>query len=63
MAAVLWALFKLDPRAHYWICVGTGVSTGLSGLIYLFVFMRLLAKHPSSSPTKRGDANSTNERE
>ena len=53
MAAVLWALFKLNARAQDWICLGAGVSTGVSGLIYLFVFMRLLAKHPSSAAIKK----------
>lgn len=52
MAAVLWALFKFDARAHYWICIGAAVTTGISGLIYIFAGMRLLAKHPSSSPVK-----------
>lgn len=49
MAAVLWALFKLNTQAHYWICVGAAVLTGLSGLIYIFAGMRLLAKHPASA--------------
>ncbi len=49
MAAVLWALFKLNQSAHYWICIGAAVLTGISGLIYIFAGMRLLAKHPSSS--------------
>ncbi len=52
MAAVLWALFKLNPTAHYWICIGAAVLTGISGLIYIFDGMRLLAKHPSSSAAK-----------
>ena len=55
MAAVLWVLFKLDPGAFDWICLGTGVFTAVSGLIYLFIFMRLLAKHPSSLPTSKND--------
>ena len=54
MAAVLWALFKFDARAHYWICVTAAALTGLSGVIYIFAGMRLLAKHPSSSATKKG---------
>jgi cardiolipin synthase (CMP-forming) len=61
MSAVLWALFKLDrliPRGtqwHYGICIAAALLTGVSGLIYLFDGMRLLAKHPSSSPSKDGD--------
>jgi cardiolipin synthase (CMP-forming) len=52
MAAVLWALFKLDARWHYGLCIGAAVLTGLSGLLYIFDGMRLLAKHPSSSAKK-----------
>jgi cardiolipin synthase len=52
MAAVLWALFKLDERALYWICVGAAVLTGVSALVYIFAGIRLLAKHPSSSAVK-----------
>ena len=60
MAAVLWALFKLDDflklggQWHYGICIAAAALTGVSGLIYLFEGMRLLAKHPSSSPSKDG---------
>ena len=50
MAAVLWTLFKFDARWQYGICIGAAVLTGLSGLLYTFYGMRLLAKHPSSSP-------------
>jgi CDP-diacylglycerol--glycerol-3-phosphate 3-phosphatidyltransferase len=52
MITVLWTLFKLDVRAQYWISVAAAVFTGISGLIYIFAGMRLLAKHPSSSPKK-----------
>jgi CDP-diacylglycerol--glycerol-3-phosphate 3-phosphatidyltransferase len=50
MAAVLWALFKFHGGWLYWLCVGTAVLTGISGLIYVFDGMRQLSKHPSSSP-------------
>lgn len=63
MAAVLWALFKLNEPAFYWICVSAAALTGISGLIYIFDGMRLLAKHPSSSATKKSDANSAKFRE
>ncbi len=49
MAAVLWALFKLPAEAHYWVCVGAAALTGLSGILYIFAGMRILAKHPSSA--------------
>jgi hypothetical protein len=60
MAAVLWVLFKLNGVALYWICVAAATLTGISGLIYIFAGMRLLAKHPSSSAAKKADANSAN---
>ncbi len=56
MAAVLWALFKLDEflatgeKWYLGICVGAAAFTGVSGLIYVFQGMRLLARHPASSP-------------
>lgn len=52
MAAVLWTLFKWHSLTLYWICIGAAVLTGISGLIYIFAGMRLLAKHPSSSAAK-----------
>ena len=66
MAAVLWVLSKLDDflklgqQWHYGICVAAALLTGVSGLIYLVEGMRLLAKHPSSSPSKDGDKRETN---
>jgi cardiolipin synthase (CMP-forming) len=62
MIAVLWALFKLDrlipggAQWHYGISIAAALLTGVSGLIYLFDGMRLLAKHPSSAPSKDGGA-------
>jgi cardiolipin synthase (CMP-forming) len=64
MAAVLWALFKFGDlfvegaRWHYIICIGAAVLTGVSGLIYLFGGMRLLATHPASSPARDTAASS-----
>ena len=63
MGSVLWALFKLDATAHNWICIGAAVLTGVSGLIYIFAGMRLLAKHPASAAIKKHDTPSANERE
>jgi len=53
MAAVLWALFKWNAEWHFNICLGAAALTTASGLIYLFVWMRLVAKHPSSSPIQK----------
>lgn len=61
MAAVLWALLRVDEFLHLgeaWyngICIAAAGLTGVSGLIYVFDGMRLLAKHPSSSPNKDND--------
>jgi cardiolipin synthase (CMP-forming) len=53
MAAVLWALFKWNVAAHYWICLGAALLTGISAIIYLFEGMRQLGKHPSSAASKK----------
>ena len=55
MATVLWPLFKWNERGLYWVCVSAAAFTVGSALIYLFVWMRLIAKHPSSLPTKPGE--------
>lgn len=53
MAAVLWALFKWNAQWHERICLAAAALTTASGIIYLFAWMRLVAKHPSSSATKK----------
>jgi CDP-diacylglycerol--glycerol-3-phosphate 3-phosphatidyltransferase len=53
MAAVLWALFKLNDRWLYILCVAAALLTGISGLIYLFDGMKQLAKHPSAFPADK----------
>jgi len=52
MAAVLWALFKLNAQWLYGLCIAAAVLTGVSGLIYIFEGMRQLAKHPAAFPAK-----------
>ena len=53
MAAVLWALFKWDTQWHSGICLGAAALTTASGLVYLFDWMRAVAKHPSSSASQK----------
>ncbi|HMJ91783.1 MAG TPA: CDP-alcohol phosphatidyltransferase family protein [Candidatus Acidoferrum sp.] len=48
MAAVLWALFKLDQQWLYGLCIAAAALTGVSGLIYLFDGMQQLSKHPAA---------------
>lgn len=55
MAAVLWALFKWDARWLYGLCAAAAALTALSGLIYIIAGMKLLAKHPSSSPRHKSE--------
>jgi CDP-diacylglycerol--glycerol-3-phosphate 3-phosphatidyltransferase len=53
MATVLWILLKWSDNHALWlksICIGAAVSTGLSGLFYVFDGMKQLGAHPSSSP-------------
>ena len=56
MASVLWVLFKWNERGLHLVILGTAAFTGVSALIYIFAGMRLLAKHPSSSPMKNNRA-------
>ena len=56
MTAVLWALFKFDPRWLYGWCIAAAALTGVSGLIYVFDGMRQLSKHPSAFPADRAAA-------
>jgi CDP-diacylglycerol--glycerol-3-phosphate 3-phosphatidyltransferase len=51
MAAVLWALFKLDSRTLYFLCVAAAVLTGISGLFYIYRGVQQLGKHPASLAT------------
>ena len=61
MAAIMWTLFKFDElfaRSEPWhtgICIAAAALTGISGLIYVFYGMRLLAEHPASLPTSKSD--------
>jgi cardiolipin synthase (CMP-forming) len=50
MGAVLWTLFKWDPRwLPAWTLSAAGF-TGISGLFYLFDGVRQLSASPASSP-------------
>jgi cardiolipin synthase len=57
MVVVLWILLKWGGGfAGGWlkyISLGTGICTGLSGLLYVWDGMRQLSAHPSSSPVNK----------
>jgi len=55
MAAVLWVLLKLDEGRLFWLALAAAVTTGISGLLYVWDGTRQLGAHPSSSasPAKR----------
>jgi CDP-diacylglycerol--glycerol-3-phosphate 3-phosphatidyltransferase len=57
MALVLWILLNWGGSFGVgwlkYISLGTGICTGLSGLLYVWDGMRQLSLHPSSSPTKK----------
>jgi cardiolipin synthase (CMP-forming) len=61
MAAVLWALFKLNAQWLYGVCIAAAMLTGVSGLIYIFQGMRHLAKHPSAHPVSKPPTSSIND--
>jgi CDP-diacylglycerol--glycerol-3-phosphate 3-phosphatidyltransferase len=54
MIVVLWVLLKLDERWVLGWALAAAVSTGLSGLFYVWDGSRQLSAHPTSSasPTK-----------
>jgi cardiolipin synthase (CMP-forming) len=52
MGTVLWILFQWNDRVlPYWIW-GAAISTGISGVFYLFDGIRQLSASPSSAATK-----------
>lgn len=51
MAVVLWVLLCWWGSWVVWICLATAVTTGLSGLIYVWDGVRQLSVHPASLPT------------
>ncbi len=54
MAIVLWILLKW-PQPWLWVwIIGAAVSTGVSGLFYVWDGVRQLSAHPSSSPKSEG---------
>ena len=56
MALVLWILLKWTSGHAAWlqiICLGAGLLTGASGLLYVWDFMKQIGVHPASSPVKK----------
>ena len=55
MVTVLWILLKWSESHALWLkylSIGAAVSTGMSGLLYVFDGMKQLGTHPSSSAKK-----------
>jgi cardiolipin synthase len=56
MAVVIWILLKWDvgQGAHWlkYVTLGAAISTGISGLLYVFDGIKQLGSHPTSSATK-----------
>ena len=55
MVTVLWILLKWSESHALWLkylSIGAAVSTGMSGLLYVFDGMKQLGAHPSSSAKK-----------
>ncbi|MGA2863764.1 MAG: CDP-alcohol phosphatidyltransferase family protein [Verrucomicrobiota bacterium] len=53
MILVLWVLLKWDEKWLPCWTFGAGISTGISGLLYVWDGMRQLSAHPTSSPAAR----------
>jgi CDP-diacylglycerol--glycerol-3-phosphate 3-phosphatidyltransferase len=56
MAVVIWLLLKWDAgRGAHWLkylTLGAAISTGISGLFYVFDGVKQLGAHPTSSPAQ-----------
>ncbi|HAV61645.1 MAG TPA: hypothetical protein DCY13_04680 [Verrucomicrobiales bacterium] len=55
MAVVLWALLKWNYEWLFWIMIGAGVCTGVSGLLYVLDGMRQLSTSPHSSASNAAE--------
>lgn len=59
MIVVLWALLKWDEVWLFWIMVGAGVTTAISGILYVIAGVQQLSTSPHSLPEKpRGESES-----
>jgi CDP-diacylglycerol--glycerol-3-phosphate 3-phosphatidyltransferase len=56
MAVVLWALLKWSDGWLFWLMIGAGVATGVSGLLYVVDGMRQLSASPHSSAAQQNEA-------
>ena len=56
MSCVLWALLKLNLSWLFYIALGASITTGASGLIYIFDGLKQLSTNPASSPTQTPDS-------
>lgn len=56
MVVVLWALLKWDATWWFWIMLGAGVTTAVSGVLYVVAGMRQLSASPHSLPVNGGKA-------
>jgi CDP-diacylglycerol--glycerol-3-phosphate 3-phosphatidyltransferase len=60
MAVVIWILLKWDfdfgAQWLKYLALGAAVSTGISGMLYVFDGVKQLGSHPASLPTKNKSA-------
>ena len=56
MIVVLWILLKWPQRWLQVWTIGAAVCTGISGLFYVWDWVRQVSAHPSSSPRPEGDS-------
>jgi CDP-diacylglycerol--glycerol-3-phosphate 3-phosphatidyltransferase len=53
MFLVVWAMLKWDKEVLWYTCLGTGIITALSGVIYVRDGVKWLSQSPLSSPDHR----------
>ena len=54
IAVVSWALLKWDEGTLFWIMLAAGITTGVSGLIYIWQGAKHLSETPESLPEQPG---------
>ena len=56
MIVVVWILLKWGQRWLQVLTIGAAVCTGISGLFYVWDWVRQVSAHPSSSPKPKVDS-------
>jgi CDP-diacylglycerol--glycerol-3-phosphate 3-phosphatidyltransferase len=53
MATVIWTMLRWPAPGQFWLAIGTGLLTAVSGIQYVWDGMHQLSASPRSSPSPR----------